>query len=101
RVLLPERLSRGKKDSIHSWVIPWKDGPAPALPLAGWSEYKKVAGVLTAVIPLDNRASVYALWGDWFAWGCWGVVALGVGWCIWTRWRRPSPVLPRRPGVNA
>jgi hypothetical protein len=47
-----------------------------------WHEYKKVAGVLLATIPLDTRGSLYARWGDVFAASCGGLVLLSVvlGW---------------------
>jgi len=58
------------------------NGRVVALPADSWSQSKKIEAVLTANIPIDRRASLYALWGDWLPWGCWLVVSLGVGWGI-------------------
>jgi apolipoprotein N-acyltransferase len=44
---------------------------SPELPVSRWGEYKKVSGVLLAVIPVDDRVSLYARWGDWLPWLCW------------------------------
>ena len=46
------------------------NGRVVALPGPSWQESKKVEKVLTAAIPIDRRASLYARWGDWFAWTC-------------------------------
>ena len=70
RVLAPQRSREGE---LYRWEIP--DG-AETLPVTNWHEYKKVAGVLLATIPIDSRSSPYAVWGDWFAAGCGGVLLL-------------------------
>ena len=49
-------------------------GGAAELPVSQWHEYKKVPGVLLAVIPIDDRVSLYARWGDWLPWTCWIVI---------------------------
>jgi apolipoprotein N-acyltransferase len=54
------------------------NGRVVALPGPTWAESKKVPAVLTAVVPLDRRASLYARWGDWLPWGCWLVLGLGL-----------------------
>lgn len=57
----------------------WEVSPgAVALPARRWHEFKKVAGVLTAVVPVDTRGSVYAAWGDWLPWTCWAFVGVGL-----------------------
>ena len=64
-----------------------------ALPGPTWAKSKKIAAVLTAVIPLDGRSSLYVLWGDWLPWSCWLVLAAWL--CcsfVWPR-RATGPVL--------
>jgi apolipoprotein N-acyltransferase len=57
----------------------WDVSPgAEALPVGRWGEFKKVAGVLTAVVPVDDRGSTYAAWGDWLPWLCWAFVGVGL-----------------------
>jgi apolipoprotein N-acyltransferase len=46
------------------------NGRITLLPGPSWAASKKVEKVLTAAIPIDRRASLYARWGDWFAWTC-------------------------------
>lgn len=52
------------------------DGRVIALPGPTWRESKKVSAVVSAVIPVDNRTSFYALAGDWLPALC-GLVVLG------------------------
>ncbi len=76
RVLQPREQPRSDSSvssEFHLWKI---ERDSPALPVAQWHEYKKVAGVLLAEIPLDDRMSLYARWGDWLPWSCW--IALGL-----------------------
>jgi apolipoprotein N-acyltransferase len=54
------------------------DGRVVALPGPDWGRSKKTASVLTATVPIDHRASLYAAWGDWLPWGCWLGVAAGL-----------------------
>lgn len=63
-------------------------GRVIALPGPSWEASKKVAGVVTAVVPLDRRGSFYAAWGDWLPWGCWVVVGVG----LVAGFRRPRAV---------
>jgi apolipoprotein N-acyltransferase len=63
------------------------DGRVIALPGPTWAESKEVPAVLTAAVPIDERTSLYARWGDWLPWSCLGVVALGL---VVSLWRRPS-----------
>lgn len=53
------------------------DGRVVALPGKTWAVSKKVAAVVTAAVPLDNRTSLYSLWGDWLAWSCLAMIAAG------------------------
>jgi apolipoprotein N-acyltransferase len=75
RVLAPE--TRSVRDGFRDWRV-----GADAGELAGpdWHGFKKVQGVLTATIPIDDRTSLYAYLGDWLPGGCWLVVAAGLFW---------------------
>ena len=65
RVLAPEVI--GEEDGAKLWQV----GPdSPELPVGRWHEFKKVPGVLFATIPLDERTSFYARWGDWLVGLC-------------------------------
>jgi apolipoprotein N-acyltransferase len=72
RVLQPVVARKG---DAFLWSVPEK--PA-SLPVSRWHEYKKVAGVLVAAIPIDSRGSLYARWGDWFAVGCGAMLILSL-----------------------
>ena len=74
RVLEPSSVRLG--EDVFLWTVP---PGARELPVSRWHEYKKVAGVLVASMPLDQRGSLYARWGDWFALGCGGVLLLCLG----------------------
>ncbi|MCE9563980.1 MAG: apolipoprotein N-acyltransferase [Planctomycetes bacterium] len=50
------------------------DGQVIAIPRATWSESKKIADIVTAVVPIDNRSSWYATLGDAVPAVCWLVV---------------------------
>jgi apolipoprotein N-acyltransferase len=50
------------------------DGRVVAIPGETWAGSKKVTGVVTAVVPVDDRASVYAALGDWVPGACWVAV---------------------------
>jgi apolipoprotein N-acyltransferase len=77
-----------KHEGIQIWAANANsDGRVPSLPVSEWSRFKQVAGVLTAVVPLDTRTSVYAVWGDWLPQTCWAGIALGLVWAVWTRRR--------------
>jgi apolipoprotein N-acyltransferase len=53
-------------------------GRVVALPGPDWARSKKMEAVLTANIPIDRRASVYASWGDWLPWTCWLMLSAGL-----------------------
>ncbi len=78
RVLQPHELPRPKPSidpDFHIWTVSMqRDNPAE-LPVSEWHNYKKVAGVLLATVPIDERVSLYARWGDWLPWSCWIVIA--------------------------
>jgi apolipoprotein N-acyltransferase len=61
-------------EGARVWKVDGCGEEAQALPAGQWREYKKVSGVLLATIPLDDRTSLYAHWGDWLPWSCWGLV---------------------------
>jgi apolipoprotein N-acyltransferase len=54
------------------------DGRVVALPGDSWARSKKTTGVVTAVVPVDDRGSVYAAAGDWVPGLCWALVVVGV-----------------------
>jgi apolipoprotein N-acyltransferase len=81
-----------KVENTYLWVAP--GGPSVDLPVAEWNKFKKVRGVLMAVIPIDSRTSLYSLWGDWLPYTCWVVVGAGLAWVVVTRRRA------RRAGAN-
>jgi apolipoprotein N-acyltransferase len=56
------------------------NGRVVALPGPTWARSKKMSAVLTANIPIDNRASLYARWGDWLPAACWLVIGGGLLW---------------------
>jgi apolipoprotein N-acyltransferase len=98
RVLAPElfTLPEELKDEWKRWAILERHGRAADLPVSQWGDYKKVAGVLTAIIPIDQRLSLYSLWGDWLPGVCWMVVLAGLIWAFRARWRMSRTV----PGVR-
>jgi len=61
RVLRPELVK-----SYAGGVKVWEAVGGEALPVGRWAEFKRVAGVLLGTVPLDERGSLYARWGDWF-----------------------------------
>jgi apolipoprotein N-acyltransferase len=82
RVLAPQELRAPEgahPRGVRIWEVEAKPGGA-SLPLSRWQEFKKVPGVLIAKVPLDDRVSLYARWGDWLPWACWVMVGLGVVW---------------------
>jgi apolipoprotein N-acyltransferase len=70
RVLAPG-ATHWTKENIPVWEI--EDGAAE-LSTARWAEFKKVAGVLVANVPIDSRSSIYVRWGDWLPAACWLVI---------------------------
>jgi apolipoprotein N-acyltransferase len=86
RVLAPHEVpppQGARPRGLHVWAASAESGAA-GLPTSSWGQFKKVPGVLLATIPLDDRVSLYARWGDWLPWACWGVLALGLCWA-WAR----------------
>jgi apolipoprotein N-acyltransferase len=71
RVLQPERTP---ETGFEHWSVSGNE----ALPVSAWHEYKKVAAVLTASVPIDSRTSLYGRWGDWLPWLCWLMIGLGL-----------------------
>ena len=84
RVLAPELVD--EKETVRLWEL--KQG-AGELPVSRWGEFKKVPGVLFATVPLDDRISLYARFGDWLPGLCW---LLLVGSLMYLRLRRPAAV---------
>jgi apolipoprotein N-acyltransferase len=52
------------------------------LPISEWSAFKKTSGVLKAVVPIDQRATLYAVAGDWLPIGCWAILLGSGGWAL-------------------
>jgi apolipoprotein N-acyltransferase len=87
RVLQPQEMTPPDNvdSNLHVWSVPvQRDNPAE-LPVSQWHDYKKVAGVLLATVPIDDRVSLYSHWGDWLPWSCWILLA---GAFVLTRVRR-------------
>ncbi|HMF13112.1 MAG TPA: apolipoprotein N-acyltransferase [Gemmataceae bacterium] len=78
RVLAPT-TTHSAANRVSVWEINRADGAAD-LPPNRWADFKKVAGVIVADVPLDTRASFYARWGDWLPASCWLIVGLGLCW---------------------
>jgi apolipoprotein N-acyltransferase len=73
------------------------DGRVVALPAAdSWARSVKTTGIVRAAVPLDDRGSRYAAWGDWVPAACWLVVA--GGWA-WGHFRRTGTTRPTRPAA--
>jgi apolipoprotein N-acyltransferase len=91
RVLRPEALPLpdpkvSRDDRV--WMVPMQRGRLTELPISEWHQYKKVPGVLLAVVPIDDRVSLYARWGDWLPWSCWIAIAVTVVFAAVRRKRR-------------
>ncbi len=85
RVLAPRPLEKVPHGSWPSGVRVWVASAEPGaagLPVSQWGDFKKVPGVLLATVPLDDRGSLYARWGDWLPWACWAVVGLAIAWAL-------------------
>jgi apolipoprotein N-acyltransferase len=103
RVLEPQTVK--STGEMKFWEIKTENGQTNQLPVSRWSEFKKVAGVLIAAVPIDHRASLYAQWGDWLSWGCWALLGVGLLWSFLRRIGKPARgggggggAAPRRSG---
>jgi apolipoprotein N-acyltransferase len=77
RVLAPQQTEDVQTRDVTARV--WEVGPGAAdLPAGRWGDFKKVAGVLIASVPIDHRVSPYAYLGDWLPWLGWLVVGAGL-----------------------
>jgi apolipoprotein N-acyltransferase len=93
RVLAPRLLETVSPDPTSGaglvparvWYVGAEEEAGPGLPPARWGEFKSAPGVLLAAVPLDDRTSFYARWGNWLPWACWAVLVLG---CILPSRRR-------------
>jgi len=68
------------------------DGAIVAMPGPTWAESKAVAVALTASVPIDDRASFYADWGDWLPLLCLTLTFAG---CVVLR--DPRTMIPPAP----
>ncbi len=64
------------------------DGRVKELPDYEWGDSKKKIAIVSGEVPLDSRASYYAMLGDWVPGVCWGLILAGLG---WARWRATRP----------
>ncbi|MBI2807394.1 MAG: apolipoprotein N-acyltransferase [Planctomycetes bacterium] len=69
------------------WMVSPDRFGYPELPTSEWGQFKKKAGVLKAVVPIDNRASLYVATGDVLPMGCWAILLGGGGWSLIRRRR--------------
>jgi apolipoprotein N-acyltransferase len=95
RVFQPQALPRPDPNidrDFHVWNVPMQRGGTGELSASQWHDYKKVAGVLLATVPLDDRASLYARWGDWLPWSCWILLA-GAFVLAWVRRGGSKPAI--------
>ncbi|MCI0378661.1 MAG: apolipoprotein N-acyltransferase [Gemmataceae bacterium] len=83
RVQKPREIRdfQGKK----MWVVERDSRGVGELTPSEWHPFKKTAGVITATVPLDQRLSLYAQWGDLLPGGCWLLLA---GVIVWSKLRR-------------
>jgi apolipoprotein N-acyltransferase len=88
RVLAPQTTAQ--EGETRLWEVP---PGAPELPASRWNDFKKVAGVLIAAMPIDRRVSLYARLGDWLPWGCWLLVGVGLVLGTVRRWRAAAVVV--------
>jgi apolipoprotein N-acyltransferase len=90
RVLKPELANKG--DEVPVWAIHGDSARVDALPHDEWGTFRKVAGVLIAWVPIDNRYSFYAHYGDWLAGLCWLLILAGtLGMWVFRRFRPVPP----------
>jgi apolipoprotein N-acyltransferase len=95
RVLQPHELPRPNPridPDFHVWTVPMQHGAPEELPVSQWHEYKKVAGVLLATVPIDARVSLYSRWGDWLPWSCLTIIA-GAFVLTWVRRAGRKPAI--------
>jgi apolipoprotein N-acyltransferase len=59
---------------------PFYRGDGRALPTSEWARFKQRDMVLNFHVPIDNRTSLYAQWGDWLPCGFWLLVGIGFFW---------------------
>lgn len=67
------------------WVFKDELGRVPDFAPSDWHKMKKTMGILKAVVPIDDRFSLYVLAGDWLPLGCWAALLGGAAWAYWRR----------------
>jgi len=72
RVLHAQRENPGEK--LPAWSVVNGVGMAHS----DWASFKKVSGVLVAAVPIDDRVSLYARYGDWLPGVCWALIGVAV-----------------------
>ena len=71
------------------FVMANENGRTPSLQLADWKHFKKRQMVIAAQVPIDTRASLYAMTGDVLPIGCWAALLGTAGWTFVKRRRQP------------
>jgi apolipoprotein N-acyltransferase len=78
RVLTPQEVRKaGQGSQAGTWQAA-SAGDSKSWAPSEWGKLKKVPALLSGVIPIDHRTSLYALWGDWLPGACWLVVVVGL-----------------------
>jgi apolipoprotein N-acyltransferase len=83
--------AEGDAADVSVWLILPRQEKPVELSVAQWGQYKKVGGVLLAVVPIDRRVSLYARWGDWLPWACGAFLLVAVGRAVARRGRFAKP----------
>src|SRR5262249_46095245 len=81
----------GREITGKRWYLP-TDNRLAELPVGEWSDFKQIHGVIHATVPIDDRVSVYSLWGDWLPGLCWLAVVTLIVCSIVRAYRRPAPL---------
>jgi apolipoprotein N-acyltransferase len=88
-IALPHQVHREPGQTLLQDRITLDQQPQP-----GWTESKKIEGIVTSAVPIDTRASLYARLGDWIPAGCWLASALALGAGFVRRRLAGTPVEP-------
>ena len=80
------------KMSPPVFVMANENGRTPSLQVADWKHFKKRQMVIAAQVPIDSRASLYAMTGDVLPIGCWMALLGTAVWSFVKRRRQPLAV---------
>ena len=87
RVLKPV-LESDSKPPV--WIIPAAPDQSDWA-VSEWPQFKQVAGILRAGVPIDRRFSFYTIAGDWLPIGCWIVLITACGFALARRRASANP----------